>query len=108
MKFDQPLLVVYFGLEFVSCIILQTCILKLINANHKDREENLHSPSYEEEGTELRFISRCTKMHIGFFSGGQRIHVWMTGKLPTCFSRDSEYPNHWFGHLLLCFLFYSH
>ena len=30
----------------------------------------MHSPSYEEEGTELRFISCCIKMHIGFFSGG--------------------------------------
>ena len=48
---------------------------------------------------------RCT---LVLFQVVQRIHVWMTGKLPTCFSRDSEYPNHWFGHLLLCFLFYSH
>ena len=108
MKFDQTLLVVYFGLEFVSCIILQTYILKLINANHKSREENLHSPSYEEEGTELRFISRCTEMHISFFSGGSMNQRLDDRKLPTCFSRDSEYPNHWFGHLLLCFLFYSH
>ena len=63
------MIVVYFRLEYVSYIILQTYVLKLINAIHLGGEKNLHSAS-DEEGTEFRFISRCTKMHISSFSGG--------------------------------------
>ena len=37
--------------------------------NHSGGVKNLHSVA-DEEGTELRFISCCTKMHISSFSGG--------------------------------------
>ena len=40
----------------------------------------------------------------------RRIHVLMTGKLQTCFSRDSECLNHsrWIWHLSFSLLFYAH
>ena len=64
------MIVVYFRLENVSCTILQICVLKLIKGIHLGGEKNLYSASDEGEGTELRFISCCTKMHINSFSGG--------------------------------------
>ena len=70
MKFDQTVIVVYFRLEYVSCTILQTHVLELMKGIHSGGEKNLHSVADEEEGTELRFISCCTKMHISSFSGG--------------------------------------
>ena len=69
MKFDQTVIVVYFRLEYVSCTILQTHVLELMKGIHSGGEKNLHSVA-DEEGTELRFISCCTKMHISSFSGG--------------------------------------
>lgn len=69
MKFDQTVIVVYFRLEYVSCTILQTHVLELMKGIHLGGEKNLHSVA-DEEGTELRFISCCTKMHISSFSGG--------------------------------------
>ena len=50
---------------------------------------------------------RCT---LVLFQVVQRIHVLMTGKLQTCFSRDSECLNHstWIWHLSFSFLFYAH
>ena len=69
MKFDQTVIVVYFRLEYVSCTILQTHVLGLMKGIHSGGEKNLHSVA-DEEGTELRFISCCTKMHISSFSGG--------------------------------------
>ena len=50
---------------------------------------------------------RCT---LVLFQVVQRIHVLMTGKLQTCFSRDSECPNHsrWIWHLSFSLLFYAH
>ena len=64
------MIVVYFRLEYVSCTILQTCVLELTKGVHSGGDKNLHSAADEEEGTELRFISCCTKMHISSFSGG--------------------------------------
>ena len=61
---------VYFRLEYVSCTILQTYVLELTKGVHSGGDKNLHSAPDEEEGTELRFISCCTKMHISSFSGG--------------------------------------
>ena len=69
MKFDQTVIVVYFRLEYVSCTILQTHVLELMKGIYSGGEKNLHSVA-DEEGTELRFISCCTKMHISSFSGG--------------------------------------
>ena len=69
MKFDQTVIVVYFRLEYVSCTILQTHVLELMKGIHSGGEKNLYSVA-DEEGTELRFISCCTKMHISSFSGG--------------------------------------
>ena len=69
MKFDQTVIVVYFRLEYVSCTILQTHVLELMKGIHSGGEKNLHSVA-DEEGTELRFISCCTKMHTSSFSGG--------------------------------------
>ena len=64
------MIVVYFRLGYVSCTILQTCVLELTKGVHSGGDKNLHSAPDEEEGTELRFISCCTKMHISSFSGG--------------------------------------
>ena len=64
------MIVVYFRLEYVSCTILQTYVLELTKGVHSGGDKNLLSAADEEEGTELRFISYCTKMHISSFSGG--------------------------------------
>ena len=64
------MIVVYFRLGYVSCTILQTCVLELTKGVHSGGDKNLHSAADEEEGTELRFISCCTKVHISSFSGG--------------------------------------
>ena len=64
------MIVVYFRLEYVSCTILQTCVLELTKGVHSGGDKNLHSAADEEENTELRFISCCTKVHISSFSGG--------------------------------------
>ena len=69
MEFDQTLIVVYFRLEYVSCTSLQTYVLDLTEGIHVGGEKNLLFAS-DEEGTELRFRSCCTKMHISSFSGG--------------------------------------
>ena len=64
------MIVVYFRLGYVSCTILQSCVLELTKGVHSGGDKNLHSAADEEEGTELRFISCCTKVHISSFSGG--------------------------------------
>ena len=64
------MIVVYFRLEYVSCTILQTYVLELTKGVHSGGDKNLLSASDEEEGTESRFRSCFTKMHISSFSGG--------------------------------------
>ena len=50
--------------------MLTTNRQELTKGVHSVGDKNLLSASDEEEGTELRFRSCCTKMHISSFSGG--------------------------------------
>ena len=91
MKFDQTVIVVYFRLEYVSCTILQTHVLELMKGIHSGGEKNLHSVA-DEEGTELRFISCCTKMHISSFSGGSTNPRFDDRKIANLLQRGFRMP----------------
>ena len=99
------MIVVYFGLENVSCTILQTYVLKLIKGIHLGGEKNLHSASDEEEGTELRFISCCTKMHIDSLSGGSTNPRFDDRKIANLLQQGFRMPKPQHMNLALVLLF---
>ena len=99
------MIVVYFGLENVSCTILHTYVLKSIKGIHLGGEKNLHSASDEEEGTELRFISCCTKMHIGSLSGGSTTPRFDDRKIANLLQQGFRMPKTQHMDLALVLLF---
>ena len=104
------MIVVYFRLEYVSCTILQTCVLELTKGVHSGGDKNLHSAADEEEGTELRFISCCTKMHISSFSGGSTNPRFDDKKIANLLQQGFRMPKtqHMDLDMSLSFLFYAH
>ena len=86
---------VYLWLEYVLLYYSSNLYFKIDQRNPFGCGKHLHSPSDEEEGTELRFISRCTKMHISYFFRwlNEFTFAWQEFVSGTCFSGDSECPN---------------